>query len=124
MSQISKDILDELNGHRGTSNTEECYTTGKTQTINFVKIDGSQQMFPYSQLITAWTEHTDEENVIKIFYSTHLITVKGFNLDTIYEALEKQNLKSLTAQDERYFNLSNEKKVFVKGIEIEWKKGS
>ncbi len=124
MSQISKDIIDELNGHRGTSKNEECYTTGKTKTINFVKADGSKQMFPYSQLITAWTEHTDEENVIKIFYSTHLVTFKGYNLDTIYEAIDKQNLKSLTAQDDRYFNLSNEKKVFVKGIEIEWKKAT
>ncbi len=78
-------------------------------------------MFPYSQLITAWTEDTDEENIIKIFFSTHLATIQGYNLKPLYQALTNQTVKSITAQDERYFNLSSGKKVFVKKIEIEWK---
>ena len=120
MTRVSKDILDVLDGTNKDEN-EECYTTGETNTINFVKADGSQQMFPYSQLISAWTEHTDEENVLKVFFSTHLVTVKGHNLNAIYKHIREQNLVSVFAQDERYLKATGEKIAFVKVIEIEWK---
>ncbi len=121
MTRVSKDIRDVLDGTSKDEN-EECYTTGETNTINFIKADGSQQMFPYSQLITAWTEHTDEENVIKVFFSTHLVTIEGHNLNAIYGHIREQNLISVFAQDQRYLKSVGEKKVFIKELEIEWKK--
>ncbi len=120
MTRVSKDIRDVLDGTNKDEN-EECYSTGETNTINFIKADGSQQVFPYSQLITVWTEHTEEENVIKVFFATHLVTIKGLNLNVIYEALTSQNLLSMMAQDERYLKARDQKKAFVKGIEIKWK---
>lgn len=121
MTRISKDISDLLDGTNKDEN-DECYKIGETKTINFIKTDGSQQMFPYSQLTTAWTEDTDEGNVIKMIFSTHVVTIKGHNLAKIYEAMEKHNLKAITAQDERYLKTIGEKNVFIKEIEIEWKK--
>ena len=123
ISQNIQEELDDAFKTKSSTDENECYTTGETNTINFVKADGQQQMFPYSQLITAWTEDTDEENIIKIFFSTHLVTIKGYNLKPLYQALTNQTIKSLTAQNVQYFNLS-EKKVFVKKIEIEWKKNN
>jgi hypothetical protein len=123
--QISEDIQGELDDAfkiKGNTDENECYTTGETNTINFIKADGQQQMFPYSQLITAWTEDTDEENIIKIFFATHLVTIKGHNLKVIYEILTNQNVISMVAIDKRYFNISNEEKVFINEITIEWKR--
>ena len=120
MTRVSKDIREVLDGTNKEDN-DECYTTGETTTINFIKADGSEQMFPYAQLITAWTEHTDEENVIKVFFATHLVTIKGLNLSVIYEALTNQNLISVLAQDKRYFITEDEKKAFAKEIRVEWK---
>ncbi len=120
MTQVSKDIRNVLDGTNKDEN-EECYAIGETNTINFIKVDGSRQMFPYSQIITAWTENTEEENVIKVFFSTHLVTIEGHNLNVIYEALTNQNLVSVFAQDERYLKATGEKKAFLKKIGVEWK---
>ncbi len=124
MTQVSKDIQDELDGYKQSDKNNECFKTGETNTINFVKADGSQQMFPYSQLITAWTEHTDEENVIKVFFSTHQVTIKGLNLSVIYKTMTNQNLLSLSAQDQRYLKVKKQKKAFIKRIKIEWSSNS
>lgn len=121
MNRISKEINDELDRNSEKLADNEYYTTGETSTVNFVMADGQQQMFPYSQLITAWTENTDEENVIKVFFATHVVAIKGLNLSVIYKALTNQNLISVVAQDERYLKASDQKKAFVKKIEIEWK---
>ena len=124
--RISQNIQEELDDAFKTKNStdeNECYTTGETNTINFIKADGQQQMFPYSQLITAWTEHTDEENIIKIFFSTHLVTIQGYNLEAIFQALTNQSLKLITTQDERYFNKLKQKNMLIKKVVIDWKKG-
>ena len=121
MSRISKDIDKALSDEQSDLK-EKGYETGETKSIDFIKADGTRQMFPYSQLISAWTEQTDEAQVIKLFFSTHLVTLSGYNLGLIYDHVRDQVLKLLMARDERYLNTAKEKQPYVTAIVIEWKK--
>ncbi|MCP9290543.1 hypothetical protein [Gracilimonas sediminicola] len=121
MNRISKEILAELDGQDKEELEEKGFKSGDVGTIDFIKQDGTRQMFPYSQLITTWTEKSDEHNLIKLFFSTHHVSLKGFNLSTLYELIRQQNLEILIARDERYLNTSKDSQPYVIGIEIEWK---
>ena len=100
---------------------ENGFKSGDCGTVDFIKHDGSRQMFPYSQLITTWTETADEHNLIKFFFSTHHVTLKGYNLNPLYELIRKQNLEIVIARDERYLNTSKDNQPYITEIEIEWK---
>ena len=124
ISQNIQEELDDAFKTKGNTDENECYTTSETNTINFIKADGQQQMFPYSQLITAWTEHTDEENIIKIFFSTHLVTIKGYSLDKLYREFSKLSITNINGIDKRYYKDFEESIPFVYLIEINWKKNN
>lgn len=97
------------------------YEVGETRTIDFVLSDGSRQSFPYAHYHTAWLGKENNERIIKIFFSTHHITIKGYCLDTLYDELLKQSVKFIKAHDERYADMVDEDKIFVNKIKIEWK---
>lgn len=120
MSRISKDINKALSDEKPDLK-EKGYETGETKTIDFIKADGTRQMFPYSQLITAWTEQTDEAQLIKLFLSTHHVTITGYNLGMIYDHIRSQDLALLMVKDQRYLNTAKQKQPYVTRIEIEWK---
>lgn len=121
MNRISKEILAELNGQDKEELEEKGFKSGDSGTIDFIKQDGTRQMFPYSQLITSWTEKTDKHNIIKLFFSTHHVTLKGYNLNSLYELIRKHNLEIVIARDERYLNTSKDNQAYVIEIDIEWK---
>jgi len=121
MTRISKEIKEALSSNLDNDLTEKGYKTGDTSTVDFIKLDGTRQMFAYGQLITAWTQIQDDKNIIKLFFSTHLVTIIGYNLSSIYEHIRRQDLELLMARDERYLNTAKEKQPYVTGIEIEWK---
>ena len=122
MNRISKEILAELDGKDKEELEEKGFKSGDTGTIDFIKQDGTHQMFPYSQLITTWTEKSDEYNLIKLFFSTHLVTLTGYKLNGLYELIRKHNLEIVIARDERYLNTSKDNQLYVIKIDIEWKR--
>jgi hypothetical protein len=98
------------------------YEVGDTRTIDFVMLDGTRQNFPYSHYLTSWLGMENEERVIKIFFATHLVTIKGYCLDQIYNELIVFNLKSLKSNTERYLGNVNTDTPFITSISITWKK--
>lgn len=121
MNRISKEILAELDGKDKEDLEEKGFKSGDTGTMDFIKQGGTRQMFPYSQLITTWTEKSDEHNLIKLFFSTHHVALKGFNLSALYELIRKQNLEIVISRDERYLNTAKDNQPYVIEIDIEWK---
>lgn len=97
------------------------YEIGESKTIDFVLLDGTRQNFPYSHYLTSWLGVESEERVIKIFFATHMITIKGYCLDELYEPLLSQKLKSIKANNNRYQNPSDDKALVTEVI-IKWKK--
>lgn len=96
-------------------------TQKNSRHIDFQLKDGTRQMFNYAYLMTTWTELIDHELVLKCFFSTHLVNISGFCLESIYEAILKQELKTLRENDERYVHSQPEGEPFVTQIEIRWK---
>jgi len=97
------------------------FEIGDTKTIDFELLDGTRQNFSYAHYMTSWIGKDGDERVIKIFFATHLITIKGYCLDPIYDAIISLKLKKVKASDERYLNTSEDGKVFVSDIKITWK---
>ena len=98
------------------------YEIGDTKTIDFVMLDGTRQNFPYSHYLTSWLGTENEERVIKVFFATHLVTIKGICLEEIYNTLIENKLKVAEANDKRYLQPINERKPFIANIKITWKK--
>ena len=98
------------------------FETGQTKTIDFVQKDGTRQSFSYGHFMTAWMGIKDDERFIKIFFATHLITIKGYCLDPIYDHFINQYLKILRVSDERYLDQVKEHEPFIVEINIVWKK--
>lgn len=84
--------------------------------------DGTRQNFHYSHFITSWLGKEDSLQVIKIFFSTHLVTIKGYCLEELYDHLIEHGVKNIIEHDERYISMVGEDKVFVTDIDIAWKK--
>ena len=98
------------------------FETGGTKTIDFVLLDGTRQNFAYTHYLTSWLGKDGNDRVIKIFFATHLVTVKGYCLDGLYDGLTSFSVKSIKAHDERYADMVEEDKTFVTDIKIVWKK--
>ena len=100
------------------------FELGESKTIDFVSLDGTRQNFPYIQYLTCWLGKDEKEWALKIFFSTHLVTIKGFCLERLYEAILEMKVKSVTAHDERYADMIDEDETFVSSIRVSWKKDS
>ena len=98
------------------------FTLSESKTIDFKLKDGARQCFHYSHFITSWLGKDDELQIIKIFFSTHLVTIKGYCLEELYDHLIEHKVKNITEHDERYASMVDEGKVFVIEIDIAWKK--
>ncbi|MEM6813267.1 MAG: hypothetical protein AAF600_02620 [Bacteroidota bacterium] len=98
------------------------FTRGDSKTIDFKLRRGLRQCFHYSHFITGWLGKEDERQVIKMFFSTHLVTIGGYCLEELYDHLIEHKVKDITENDERYASMVDEGKVFVTKIDIAWKK--
>ncbi|MAU70846.1 MAG: hypothetical protein CML04_02025 [Pseudozobellia sp.] len=117
--EISKD--EQTQGERVDENMN-VFDVGETKTIDFRLRSGVRQCFQYSHFITAWYGSEDNKSIIKLFFSTHLVTIKGYCLDNLYNHLLEHAIKSIQEQDERYISIVKENAVFVSDIGIQWKK--
>ena len=115
--------FDKKEGDENKINLEKInvFETGEAKTIDFIQKDGTRQNLPYSHYMTAWMGQEKEERFIKIFFATHLVTIRGYCLDELYNHLIKFELKSITANDERYSNDVSDEKPFVISIGVEWR---
>lgn len=98
------------------------FTLGESKTIDFNLKDGTRQNFNYSHFITSWLGNEDNLNVIKIFFSTHLVTIKGYCLEELHEQLIEKRVKSIIENDIRYQSMVDKGKCFVIELNIFWKK--
>ena len=90
--------------------------------IDFVQKDGTRQSFPYVHCMTAWMGIESNERFIKILFATHLVTIKGYCLDQLYNNLIQFKLKRVIENNERYLDQLGQDKPFVIEIKIMWKK--
>ena len=119
---VAKNGQDKKEAKTGDPNVLTAFEIGETRTIDFISLDGTRQNFTYTHYLTSWLGKDGDERVIKIFFATHLVTIKGFCLDALYDALTKLSVISVKANDERYQSLIENGKTFVTDIKVIWKK--
>jgi hypothetical protein len=123
------------------------FTTGAGKTIDLLFKDGTRQCFNYSHLVTIsyenekqedksksdqltldgqgdnssvdFTTNTQNNRIIKLTFSTHTVTIKGYCLEPLYNHLINHNIKSITEHDKRYLSMVEDGGAFVKEIKIE-----
>ncbi|MEQ9299221.1 MAG: hypothetical protein RIF33_11675 [Cyclobacteriaceae bacterium] len=97
------------------------YKEGHSPTIDFQPLDGKRIALRYAYLLSIELMTIDNEQQIKLLYSTHTVTVKGYCLTPIYELMRNDGLASLRANDNRYENLKEDNTPFIKEIDTVWR---
>lgn len=113
--------FDKLNqrkdGDEDSSGNLESYNSpGHVRNLCFVQLDGKRTFLNYAYLIAG--NHVSEENIIVLTYSTHIITLKGQNLEKLFDNLRFHLPKEIVAIENRYSKTKNESEIIVNEIEI------
>jgi hypothetical protein len=83
--------------------------------ICFILKDGIRIFLSYAYLLSA--EFLSEENTIILTFTTHTVTLKGYFLESLFEALENHAPKRISIQEERYVTLEKDQ-TYVTEIQI------
>lgn len=89
--------------------------------VCFIQPDGSRKALPYAHL----TEHNydPEKGEIALHFYTYLVTIKGSNLDELFEEIMHEVARVIIATDKRYEGASDSE-VSITEIVIEESKDS
>jgi len=96
------------------------YKTEKSGYLDLYFTDNTRHCMPYNYLIYVRLEQEDNLQVIKLFQTTHMIVIKGFRLNGLYENIMDQNLKYIKESLETHIAIADEEEPFIKSIKIEW----
>ncbi|GAB3040068.1 hypothetical protein [Spirosoma pulveris] len=86
----------------GTLLVEQYPSNGHTRNVCLVWPDGRRVFLNYAYLIAGEYEPNDEKNVIKLSFSSHSVTLQGYNLEPLFMALLDHLPRIITAIDPRY----------------------
>lgn len=102
----------------GTGLQNEFYEQeGYGRNICFVKEDGSRIFLSYGHLISA--VYLPDENSIELMFTSHIVSVKGAKLGSLYYQFMSNVLKQLISTDRRYNLLSDDSTYLIN--ELSWK---
>lgn len=96
------------------------YKTEKSSYLDLYLTDNTRHCMPYNYLIYARLETEDNLQVIKLFQTTHMILIKGFRLDGLYQNIMDQKLKYVKQSLDTHIALADENEPFIKEIKIDW----
>ncbi|OOQ57379.1 hypothetical protein BC343_14860 [Mucilaginibacter pedocola] len=94
----------------GHNENDKLYATpGNNRHIAFGWPDGRLRSLNYAYLVSS--EHIPEEGLIQLEFTTHKITLKGYNLEQLYFQIFDQVSRIILCVDKRYTELDNSKSV-------------
>lgn len=88
---------------------------GNGRYLCFVWTDKAMQFLNYSYLVSC--RYTPEENIIILWFTTHVVNIKGLRLRSLFNDLMQQLPRIITCTDNRYNSLENGE-ALVNEIEI------
>ena len=83
--------------------------------IDFVRVDGHRQAYPYYQLI--WIDSL-EATKIDFHFSSHTVTVVGVRLNLLYEQVLIRRLSRVQAQEVKHLANASKHEAFVTKISV------
>ena len=97
---------------------EEFYSEeSHARNICFVWLDGRRLFMNYSYLISG--EFLPAENKITLTFTTHVIFLKGVNLQGLFYDIMNLLIKQVTCVDERYNLIGEQENFVVNNIQLE-----
>lgn len=100
----------------GDQEIENYSTSAHVRNLCFVQADGKRLFLNYAYLVSG--EYTPEANMIKLVYTTHEITLKGCNLEGLFENLMAHVPRQIVAVEKRYEGIKSENSATVYEIGI------
>ncbi|MBN8820631.1 MULTISPECIES: hypothetical protein [unclassified Spirosoma] len=94
-----------------TSDNLTDYTVGSTElhdidstvrNLCFVWENGRRAFFNYAYLVSVDLVITDNLNEILLYFSGHIVTLKGYQLSPLFDLLFDHSLKTIRASNPRY----------------------
>ena len=87
---------------------------GYTAMVDFETVQGDRQALPYSYLVSI--NYNPSEGLVLTFAS-HVVRIRGRNLDDLYLALVRQRAEYIRAED-AHFDTRPESEPFIEKIDI------
>ncbi|QMW01473.1 hypothetical protein [Spirosoma foliorum] len=82
--------------------TELHETDSSVRNLCFVWEDGRRAFFNYAYLISGDLVVTDTLNMMMLYFSGQIVTLKGYRLDLLFDLLLAHIPKTITASNPRY----------------------
>lgn len=95
-------------------------TEGSVRNLCFVQQDGKRIFLNYAYLVSG--EYDPEASIITLTYTTHVVTLRGYSLEGLYENLMNQICKNIGCVDSRYLVDNEKEKTNTLVFEINIKK--
>jgi hypothetical protein len=114
-SQPKADTKPASNGDE--KENEQYPTPGQNRNLCFVQADGKRLFLNYAYLIAG--EYEPESNTITLNFSTHTVTLKGRNLENLYESIMLQLQREIVGVESRYVEINDKESSFVTEIFID-----
>lgn len=92
-------------------------TAGHARNICFVQADGSMTFLNYAYLVSG--EFKREQNIIKLEFTTHIVTVIGSYLESLFESFLDHAPQKVYVFEKRYVAIGLQNSVTVNEIIIE-----
>lgn len=87
---------------------------GHARSVCFVWPDGKRMFLQYSYLVSG--EYLPDVSTITLTFTTHIIVLKGVNLEGLFYDLMNQIIRQITCVDERYNLVGDDEKFVVNKI--------
>lgn len=92
------------------------YASGSnTRNLLLILANRDKKFFNYSYLITA--DYLKSEGCIRLEFTTHFVTLRGLQLESLFNALFEHRVRLVVCRDARY-NVLEEEGFVVNGLEV------
>lgn len=92
-------------------------TAGNVRNVCFVMPDGKMIFLNYAYLVAG--EYNSEDSTITLSFTSHMVSLRGYNLESIYVDLMFQLCKQVNYIDERYETIEGKGHAIVTNILVE-----
>jgi hypothetical protein len=96
-------------------------SSGHARNVCFVWSNEKRLFLNYAYLVSGEFNPNDDKNLITLTFSSHTVSLNGYNLETLFNALMEHLPRIIFEIDSRYALQGNSKEAMVVKINIEKK---
>lgn len=116
LNEKNSENQDKKSTTRNEENIELYDSPSNARNLCFIDKTDKHYFLNYSYLISG--EFSPQENLITLFFSTHIVSIKGVDLSSLFEELFHQKLKMIRCGIERYAVIKKDAETFVSEINV------